>query len=138
SGVRVLLSPREVWASPPPTPPALLILIDPSSPGPFWPNINLVVQDLGKLTTEEFVTLTRLQLKALGDNAVAERDEPMGPAGHLFEFLAHAGPVPTRCLQHVFFHLRRAYILTAVAASQQFEAYRERFESSFRSVALKI
>src|SRR5262245_3129049 len=90
AGVMLLLEPPEGWVMAPPNPPAQLILLDPLAPGPFRPNINLVVQDLGRMTTEEFLTLSRLQMKGLGDKAALVTDAPMsGLASHLFEFLAY-------------------------------------------------
>ncbi len=123
-----------------PAPPSLLTLIDASGPGPVWPNINVVVQDLGNLTSDEFVLLSRLQMKALGGSAKVERDEPIGRAGggHRFEFVSFAGPKPQRFLQHVLFHGGRAYITTALAQAQDFETYRQRFEQALGSVALKV
>jgi hypothetical protein len=139
-GVLLLIEPPEGWVMAAPTPPAKLTLLDASAPGPTWPNINLTVQDLGKLTPDEFVLLSRLQMKSLGDSVVVEKDEPIGRDSgvHRFDFLAYPVGQPVRCRQHIMFHGRRAYVLTAMAPSAQFEAYRERFARTLDSVVLRI
>ena len=140
AGTMLLLEPPPGWLMSPVQLPARVGLIDPNAQGPFWPNINVVVQDLGKMTVDEFVTLTRLQLKALGDAAVVQRDESIGPesAGHRFDFISYSGPVPVRCQQLILFHSGRAFVVTALASLQQFDNYRSRFEKVFDSVAIRV
>jgi hypothetical protein len=139
-GALLLIEPPEGWLMAPPVPPARLYLLDPNAPGPFRPNLNVVVQELGKLTPEDYVQLTRLQLKALGDGAVVERDQPLGPArtGHLFEVVFHGGPVTVCSRQVILLHAGSAYVLTAMAAADEFRAYRARFEKALESVTIRL
>ncbi len=143
NGALLLIEAPEGWLMSPPAPPARLSLLDPTSPGPLRPNINVVAQDLGKMTGEEYLTLTRLQLKGMGENATVERDEPIGrqsgeSASHLFEFVAQVGPMTVRCRQLILLHGGSAYIITALAPALQFEAYRARFERALTSVTLSL
>jgi hypothetical protein len=139
-GALLMITPPEGWLMAPASPPARLSLLDPSAAGPFRANINIVAQNLGKMTVEEFMTLNRLQMKAMGDNLVVERDEPIGSGkgGHLFEFRAYGGPVSLRGRQLILLHAGTAYLVTAMAALNQFEAYRSRFETSLASVCVSI
>jgi hypothetical protein len=123
-----------------PAPPVRFAILDPDGPGPNWPTIKVVVQDLGKLTTDEYLTLSRLQMKAAGDSMVVERDEPIGQPGgaHCFEFLAYAGTQPLRCRQLILFHGRRAFVVSALTPSHQFDAYRARLERALGSVGLRV
>jgi hypothetical protein len=119
-------------------PPARLVLLDPNAPGPFPPRITLATQDLGTMSPDEVLAATRLQMKAQGDRVLVERDEALGgsPGGHLFEFVAFTGSGALRGRQRILFQGSGAYLLTALAPSHQFEAYRVRFETAFGSVAL--
>jgi hypothetical protein len=139
-GALLLIEPPAGWLMAPPTPPARLILIDPNVPGPPRPSINVLAQNLGKLTPEEYVTLNRLQLKGMGENAAIERDEPLGTraGAHLFEYVAHPGPVSVRCRQLILLHGGTAYVVTALAPAHQFEAHRARFERALNSVVVKV
>src|SRR6266545_3889204 len=78
NGALLLIQPPEGWLMAPPTPPARLLLLDPAAPPPMRPSLNVIAQDLGKMTPEEYLTFTRLQLKGMGENVVVERDEPLG------------------------------------------------------------
>jgi hypothetical protein len=140
NGALLLIEPPEGWLMSPPQPPARLLLLDPTAPGPFRPNINVVQQKLGRMTPEEWLTLTRLQLKSMGEHVRVERDETLGKqgGGHLFEYTAQVGPVFLRCLQFILLQGGAAYMITALAAADQFEAYRSRLESSLFSVTLTL
>jgi hypothetical protein len=139
-GSLLLIEPPPGWLLAPPTPPARLILLDPNTPGPLRPSINVVAQTLGKMTPEEYLTLNRLQLKGMGENAEVQRDEPLGTrsGAHLFEYVAHQGPVSVLCRQLILVHSGNAYVVTALAPAHQFEAYRGRLERALDSVAIKI
>jgi hypothetical protein len=139
NGALLLIEPPEGWLMSPPAPPSRLLLLDPAAPVPR-PNINVIVQDLGKMTAEEYLTLTRLQLKGMGDNVVVERDEPLGrpPGGQVLEFTAQLGPMSVRCRQFILLHGGSAYVITALATAHQFEAYRSRFERALTSVTLTL
>jgi hypothetical protein len=140
-GVVALLEPPEGWVIAPPNPPARLALMDAAGPGPFWPNITLSVQDLNNMTHAEYLTLARLQFKAMGEAMSLERDEPSGSPpceGHVFEFLAYPGPIPVRSRQLVMMQGGRAFVLTAITAANQFESYRARIERCFASLVLRF
>jgi hypothetical protein len=140
-GELLLLEAPPGWLMTPPTPPARLALLDPNASGGFWPNVNVVIQDLGTMTPEEYLTLGRLQLKAMGEQARVEHDEPIGPGssgGRVMEFVAYNGQVPVRCRQLILLQGGSAYVVTATAAAHQFEAYRPRFDRVFSSVALRL
>lgn len=138
NGALILIQPPEGWLMSPPQPPAKLALLDPNAPGPFFPNINVLDQDLGQMNVDEYLTLTRLQFKAMGDTVAILRDEALGKSAHWFEFISYATPLPIRCRQQVLFHSGRAYLVTAMAALHQYDAYRDRFEQCLGSVALRI
>jgi hypothetical protein len=140
NGGLLLIEPPEGWVMAPPAPPARLALLDPNAPGPVRPNLNVLAQDLGKMTPEEYLTLTRLQFKAMGDNVNVERDQPLDRAGggHLFEYVANVGPVAVRCRQLILLQGGWAYCVTALAVAHQFEAYRARFEAALGSVVLRL
>ena len=140
NGALLMIRPPEGWLMSPPQPPARLLLLDPAAPGPFRPSINVVVQKLGQLTPEEWLTLTRLQLKSMGEHVTIERDEELGKqsGGHLLEYTAQIGPLSVRCLQFILLQGGAAYMITALAAADQFEAYRSRLESSVFSVTLTL
>jgi hypothetical protein len=140
NGVLLLIRPPAGWLMSPPQPPARLLLIDPAAPGPFRPNLNIVAQPLGQLTPEEWLTLTRLQYKSMGDKVTVERDEALGkyPGGHVFEYTARFEPLSVRCLQLILLQGGTAYLVTALAAAHEFEAYRPRLEASLLSVTLTL
>src|SRR5262245_54550403 len=117
NGALLLIRPPEGWLMAPPQAPARLLLLDATAPGPFRANINVVVQNLGQMTPEEWLTLTRLQLKSMGEKVTIERDEALGkrPGGHLFEYSALLGPVFVRCLQLILLQGGAAYVITALA-----------------------
>ncbi|HYT88300.1 MAG TPA: hypothetical protein VEL76_06240 [Gemmataceae bacterium] len=124
----------------PPTPPARISLLDPNAAGPLRPNINVVAHSLGKMSAEEYLTLTRLQFKGMGDQVVIERDQPLGRhlGGHLFEYVANLGAVSVRCRQVMLFDGGWAYLITGLALAHQFEAYRTQVETSLNSVVLRL
>jgi hypothetical protein len=140
NGALLLIRPPEGWLMSPPQAPARLLLIDAAAPGPFRANINVVVQNLGQMTPEEWLTLTRLQLKSMGEKVTIERDEALGkrPGGHIFDYTAQFGPVSVRCLQLILLQGSAAHVITALAPADQFEAYRSRLESSLFSVTLTL
>jgi hypothetical protein len=140
NGALLLIEPPEGWLMSPPAPPARLSLLDPRAPAPLRPNLNVVAQDLGKMTPEEYLTLTRLQLKGMGANAAVERDEPLGrgSGGHLFEYVANLGPMAVRCRQLILLQDGWAYCVTALALVHQFEAHRAAMEGALNSVVLRL
>ncbi len=139
NGVLLMIEPPPGWVMGPASPPCRLALLDPQWPGPGWPNINVVVQGLGNMTPEEYLTLSRLQMKGMGDNVVVERDQPLGtPGGHVFEMQVQVGQALIRCRQLIVQHDSYAYVVTAMAPADRFEAYRACFERSLGSVSLTI
>jgi hypothetical protein len=139
-GALLLMEPPAGWAMAPPVPPARLYLLDPDASGEVRPGINVVVHDLGQLSPAEYLTLSRLQLKGLGANAVVEVDQPLDDrgGGHLFEAVLQAGPWALRGRQLILLHQGTAYVVTAMAPADQFEAYRPRLEKALESVLIRI
>jgi hypothetical protein len=123
----------------PANPPARLVLLDPQSPDPFRPNVNVLAQSLGTMTPEEYLTLSRLQMKAMGESVAVELDEPLGTAGgHLFEFQAQVGGVQVRCRQLIVLFGGSAYVVTAMATPARFEQCRGRLTACLASVSLSV
>jgi hypothetical protein len=140
-GLTVMIEPPDGWVVAPANPPARLALVDSHASGPFMANITFGIQELNSMTPAECLTLARLQFKAMGETVVVERDEPAGSPptpGHIFEFVAHPGPLPVRTRQVVLFHGGRALVLTAITAASQFESYRARIERCLGSVVLRF
>src|SRR5262249_51871231 len=100
----------------------------------------VVAQNLGKMTPDDYLTLTRLQFKGLGDNITVYKDEPLGRpgGGHLFEFVATLRQMPVRTRQFILLQAGSAYVITALAPADQFEGLRARLEESLASVTLKL
>jgi hypothetical protein len=101
-----------------------VLLFHPAGSPDFRANVNVTVQNLGGLTGDEFLTLSRLQFKQLSGGIPMERDEPADrPAGaHLFEWSAPLGPLSLRVRQLIAFGGGKAFVLTATAKEQDFAA----------------
>lgn len=116
-----------------------VIFLLPKMMGSFRANLNISVQPLAPLSREEFITLSRLQLKHFSGNCGLSRDESLcglEPA-HLFEWVtAHLPPTPVHGRQLLYFDHLRAYVLTAMAAVDQFESFRPEFEAALSSFRL--
>ena len=92
------------------------------------------------MTVDEYLTLSRLQIKALGENGTMVRDAPLGPTGggHVFEFISYVGPTPIQCRQLILFQTGRAFVVTALTSAHQYEDYRRRLEKALDSVTIRF
>lgn len=116
-----------------------VIFFCPAADPGFQPNLNVLLQPLGGLTPDEYLTMTRLQLKQMAgpDRLWADQARPGPPPGHVFEWLLPLNPGTLRARQLTVFLPRAALILTATALLPQFEPLRPAFESIFESVRLR-
>jgi|GEM_PF-3691293 len=114
------------------------ILYHPEAWSGFRPSVNVVVQLLGGLTPEEFLTMTRLQIKQVTGQPQPERDEQSGAllGGQVIEYTAEFGTgAVLRVRQDYYFHAGRAFILTATAPNETYARVAAAFErilASFR------
>jgi hypothetical protein len=115
-----------------------LVMFAPSAPGDFQANVNITLQDLASVTADEFVTVTRIQLKQFAGSPSLDVDEPRGEAGagHVFAWTTHRGAVPVRGHQVLNFRAGRCYALTLSARPEQFEQLRPEFEAILGSFQL--
>lgn len=115
-----------------------LVLFAPSAPGDFQPNVNVTAQDLHGVTPDEFVTVTRIQLKQFAGSPHLDVDAPAGdPAtGHVFAWTAQRAAGPLRGHQVLTFHAGRCYALTLTAPPEQFDRLRPEFEAILGSFRL--
>jgi hypothetical protein len=119
-----------------------VVLFQPTREGEFRPNVVVVVQRLVPLTREEYIILCRLQAKQLSGSAQLKvdepaREQPATQAAHVFEWSSlQMSPVGLRFRQLILFRSDRVFTLTATATIQQFESYRDRFESTLSSFRL--
>ena len=109
--------------------------ISPNTETGFQANVNVVVNHIPPLTNDEFLTLSRLQLKQMARLAKLPVDEPCGerPGTHVFEWVNNQAPVPLTIRQQVFFSHNKAFILSATALASNFDDHRRTFQSIFFS-----
>lgn len=116
-----------------------VILFHPQVEHNFRTTINVVVHQLGALTPEEFLTLTRLQLKQLPEFTLQVDDSISQPPGaRLLEWAAEPGPMPLKVRQLLVYQRDNVYVVTATALLALFEFQRNTIEttvSSFRTLA---
>jgi hypothetical protein len=112
-----------------------LILFAPAAAGDFQANVNVTVQGLGGVTRDEFLTVTRIQLKQFAGTPRLEMDAPAAePAGgHAFGWTSHRHAVPLRGHQVLAFREGWCYAVTLTARPEQFERLRLEFEEILRS-----
>ncbi len=115
-----------------------VILLSVPSSGDFRANIAVTVQDLGTLQADEFLTLSRLQLRQTAAGGAIEEDQPVAghPEGRLFQWTFAFGAFALRARQVVFIDGQTAYLATAVASAEHFDSYRADFEQALASFAL--
>ncbi|MBI1916063.1 MAG: hypothetical protein HYS12_15220 [Planctomycetes bacterium] len=102
----------------------------------FRTNVTVVVQPLAPLTPEEFVTLSRLQIKQLsGNSRLAVDQEEDRPAGaRTFEWTAlKLFPIPLRFRQRIVVDRGMTYGVICTAPMHRFEDYRELFDATLSS-----
>ncbi len=99
-----------------------VVLYGPTVEDTFRANVNVVVQDLAPLSPDEFVSLSRLQLKKLSNMATLPVDEPSPrlAGGHVLEWTTWEAPIPIRGRQLLAFNADQAYIVTALASADSF------------------
>jgi hypothetical protein len=116
-----------------------VVLLSPTAEATFRANVNVSVQLLRGLTPEEFLTLSRLQLKQLTGRPRADRDEPAArPAGaHLLEWRTEVGPVSIQARQLIVTDSHKAYVVTAMAPATSELLYRRQFDLVFESFQLQ-
>ena len=107
----------------------------PTDGGRLRPTLNVMVQDLGILTKDEFLTLTRLQLKLLTGQPRPQRDELYaGLPGCGDPRMVRHGERPAP--DHVPAPRRggrKAYVLTGTVPTERLPQYRMAFHSVFAS-----
>ncbi len=111
-----------------------LVLFAPEAPGDFQPNVNVTLQDLGGISRDEFLTVTRIQLKQFAGSPRLEADTPTAD-GHVFEWTTRRPPFPLHGRQVIVFGAGRCYVVTATARADGFDRLRPEFEevlASFR------
>lgn len=120
SGARAILYHPEVWSG-------------------FRSNVNIVVQPLGALTSDEFLTLTRLQIKQLTGQQHPERDTPSTepPGGWVIEYAANFGAsAALRVRQDIHCSAGRVFVLTATAPDENFARCASAFHQILHSFRL--
>jgi hypothetical protein len=92
----------------------------------FRANVNVIVQELAPWTPEEYVTISRLQLKKLSNLAALPVDGPAPrlPGSWLLEWTTWEAPIPVRGRQLLAFRAGRAFVLTATATAASFARHR--------------
>ncbi len=113
-----------------------LVILAPVPPGEFQANVNVTTQDLVGITPDEFITVTRIQLKQFAGSPQLDVDEPAAPpaSGHVFAWTTHRGGAAVHGHQVAFFRGRRCYVVTASARRDQFDQLRPEFEAILGSV----
>ena len=103
--------------------------------GGFRPNINVVLQELRGLSAEEFLTLTRLQLKQATGQPRPQRDEPFPavPGARLLEWSAPLGGLLLTVCQLLVTSGAYAFIVTATVPAANLPEYRDTIQAAFAS-----
>lgn len=109
--------------------------VSPESVMGFQANVNVIAQYVPPLTRDEYLTLSRLQLKLAARATELPVDEPDQKSSvfHVFEWTNNQAPIPVRVRQQIFFSDRKAFVVTATALESNFEEYRATFQSVFDS-----
>jgi hypothetical protein len=112
-----------------------LLLFAPNAAPDFQPNVNVTMQDLAGVTPEDFLTVTRIQLKQFAGTPNLDVDAPTGDAfgGHVFEWTTRRPPFPLHGRQVATFAAGRVYVVTATAKAEQFDQLRPAFEEVMAS-----
>ena len=116
-----------------------VILLHPTTEANFRVNVNVTVQELRALTPDEFLTMSRLQLKQLTGSPRAERDEPAERrgGGHRLESTMTLGAVTIETRQLIVLDGGKAYVVTATAPAGSAANYQREFEVVFESFQLR-
>ncbi len=116
---------------------ARVLLLSPTLEANFRPTLNVLVQDLRCLTKQEFLTLTRLQLKLFTGQPRPDRDEqfPGLPGAQVLEWTASLNGMTLTMCQLLVISGGKAYILTGTAPADCLARYRMAFQTVFGSFA---
>ena len=103
----------------------------------FRANVNIVVQPLSPLTHDEYLTLSRLQIRKMGNLARLAVDEPAlrFPGGRVLEWTALEASPPIRTRQLIAFAGPEVFVVTAMATAASLDRYEPLFQvmmDSFR------
>jgi hypothetical protein len=114
-----------------------VIFLHPVVDRSFQANLNVVVEPLGDMTPDEYLTLCRLQLKRVPAQVTFEQDRPAAePAGcHLLEYTLVGGPLALGVRQLICTADGKVYVVSATAPRDTFDLYRAAFEASQASFA---
>jgi hypothetical protein len=115
-----------------------VILYQPDADQNFRANVNVVLQDLGPLCPDEYLMLSRLQLKQLTGFPRLPTDAPADSRvnAHVFEWMTDRATPPVRVRQMVAFAGPTAITVTATASLDRFENHRAEFGEVFGSFRL--
>lgn len=112
-----------------------VVLFGPTVDDDFRANVNVIVQEIAPWTPEEYVTLSRLQLKKLSNLATLPVDEPAPrlPGGWVLEWTTWEAPIPVRGRQLIAFRAGRAFVVTGTATAASFARHEPLFRAVFDS-----
>jgi hypothetical protein len=114
-----------------------VILLHPQVKENFRTNINVIVPPLGHLTQQEFLTLTRLQIKQISEfQLVADRPASELPGAHLLEWVGQPSAILLQIRQLLVPASGKVYVITGTALQSQFEEHRAIIESTLNSFRL--
>lgn len=104
----------------------------------FRANVNVMVQQLGAMSPEEYVILSRFQIKQISGRAGMDVDQPLclHQNGHLFEWHAPFGPSELRVRQLVAIRMPTAFVVAATALEDAFKSYEQAFQTMLESFAV--
>lgn len=116
-----------------------VVFMSPQIDSGFKANVNVMINQIAPLTRDEFLILSRLQLKMASGAAKLPIDQAaeQPPGTHVFEWINKQAPIRLRVRQQVFFAGERAFVLSATAPAVNFKTYLDTFESIFRAFRVK-
>lgn len=115
-----------------------VIFYQPDIDDGFRANVNVIVHDLGPLSPDEYLTLSRLQLKQITGFPRLPTDGPTDTPvnAHIFEWMTDWATPAVRVRQMVAFAGSSAITVTATASLDRFENHRAEFDQVFYSFRL--
>ncbi|MBL7963414.1 MAG: hypothetical protein JNM31_06180 [Flavobacteriales bacterium] len=100
----------------------------------FQENLNLIVQDVGEVTMDEYVRTTHAQIAQFLQQARVLSSAPGRSAdSHVFEYSGTYEGRALHWLQHVYLRNGKAYLITFTAEADMFEEYRYLAEAAMDS-----
>jgi hypothetical protein len=111
----------------------------PPMSGGFSPNVNIIVQPLGALTRDEWLTLSRLQIRQQAGATALSADEasPNSLPSNVVEWLGPPAPVRLWFRQRILWLTDAAVVLTATAPAAAFEGLRPVLAATLESARLE-